>query len=172
MILDPKGIDLPIQEMQQLFIDNLWQNVDVSKKQFNHRVYSNVRRDNVIPEIYIGGNEYQEVKFNDNLHVLSWFDVSDTTDSYRLGQVNQSVGVFFAINLDKLYTELTHRAIEESHIEVQKVLLKRASEFEITGITTGKQAYGDFSTENLKAFNMQPWHVFRFDCNVKYSLNC
>jgi hypothetical protein len=173
MIDTPKGIDRPIQEMQQLFVDNLWTDIDISKKSFNHRVFKNKDRNgNDIPQIYKGNREYRNVSFNDRVDVLSWFDVSDNTNSYNLGQVTQDVGVFFAVKLDKLYTSLAHRAIEESHLDVQKILLKRPKEFEITGITTGAAAYGDFSTENLKTFNMQPWHVFRFNCNVSFTLNC
>jgi hypothetical protein len=174
MIQEPKGIDLPIQEMQQLFIANLWPDTDASKKEFNHRVFGNLdKEDNLYPETFIDNTkDYKRVKFNDNLYSLSWFDVSDTTDSYQLGQIEQSVGVFFAVNLAKLYPALTHRAVEESHLAVQRILLKRSGEFEITGITTGAAAYGDFDITNLKDYNMQPWHVFRFDCNVKYSLNC
>ena len=31
---------------------------------------------------------------------------------------------------------------------------------------------GDFDTTNLKAYNMQPWHVFRVNCNVIYNIKC
>lgn len=172
MIVNPVGIDKPIQEMQQLFIANLWTDVPDDKKQFNHRVFRNEDRNgNLIPEIYLNNGEYQEVKFNDNLDVLSWFDVADTTTSYQLGQINQIVGVFFAVNLESIHSTLTHRAVEETHLDVQQILLKR-TEFEITEIITGQEAYGDFNVENLKFPNKQPWHVFKFNCNVKYSLNC
>lgn len=172
MIDNPKGIDRPIQEMQQLFIDKLWTNIDASKKEFNHRVFRNVRNGDLIPEVYDGSNEYKEVKFNDNLDVLSWFDVDDSTNSINGEQVNQNVGVFFAVNLKKLYPLLSHRAVEESHVAVRKVLKLRSSEFEITGLVTGLAAYGDFNTDNLKHPDMQPWHVFRFNCNVSFTLNC
>lgn len=173
MIDDPKGIDRPIQEMQQLFEANLWTFISATKKQFNHRVFRNERKGLLIPEIKIdGSDEYEEVEFDDRLTVLSWFNVAEATDSYHLGQINHSAGIFFAVNLEELYPSLSHRAVEESHLEVQRILLKRSGEFEITGITTGAAAYGDFDIENLKSYNMQPWHVFRFDCNVKYSLNC
>jgi len=174
MIDSPVGIDFPIQEMQQLFIANLWPNIPTAKKEFNHRVFSNEDKDgNDYPEVLISGtNDYRRVKFDDRLSVLSWFDVADNTDSYNLGQINHSVGVFFAVNLKDLYPTLPHRATEEAHLEVQEILLKRSGEFEVTGIKRRSEAYGEYSTENLKAFNMQPWHVFRFDCDVKYSLNC
>lgn len=171
MIVNPKGIDLPIQEMQQLFEAGLWADIDASRKQFNHRVFRNIKDGELIPEIYTDTNEYQEVLFDDYLSALCWFDVSDTTDSYELGQINQNVGVFFAVNLSDLYPTLSHRAVEEAHLSVQKIILKRAAEWEITGISTGLAAYGDFATDSLKFQNMQPWHTFRFDCNLRFFLN-
>ena len=46
------------------------------------------------------------------------------------------------------------------------------STFNINEISTGAEAFGDFDIDNLKGYNMQPWHTFRFTCNVKYQLNC
>lgn len=175
MIINPKGIDLPIQEMQQLFINNLWPTIDAIDKEHYHRVFKNTRGDDdsVYPGVLKEGyRDYVNVEFDDKLSVLSWFDVSNKTDSYQLGQASQDVGVFFAVNLKKLYPTLDHRAVEEAHLDVQKILLKRPSEFGIEGIITGMEAYGDFETTKLEASDMQPWHVFRFDCKVKYFLTC
>ncbi len=173
MIDKPKGVSRPIQEMQQLFVDNLWTDISYSKKVFNQRVFKNEdKHGNVIPEVLIEStNDYKDVRFDDRLSVLGWFDVSDDTNTYEVGQITQNVGVFFAVNLKELYPEFSHRAVDESHLAVQNELLKRP-EFEITGISTGKSAYGDFNIDDLKKYNRQPWHVFRFECNVSYTLNC
>lgn len=173
MITNPKGIDLPIQEMQQLFEANLWTDIPANKKEFNHRAWRNLRNGFLIPEVQIDDtSEYREVKFQDNLTVLSWFDVSPSTDSMDGEQVIQEVGIFFAVNLEELYPSLSHRAVEESHADVRKVLKKRSSEFNVLGITTGIEAYGDFDTANLKHPDMQPFHVFKYNCNVSFTLNC
>lgn len=173
MITSPKGIDFPIQEMQTIFTNNLWTELDSGEKCYYARVFRNTKRDIIRPEVYEEiGNKYREVLFDKNIHAMCWFDVSPETDSYNLGQITQSVGVVFTVNLTKIYPTLEHRAIEESHLAVQNLLLKRAGEFEITGIITGREAYGDFNSDMLKDTDMQPWHVFRFNCEVKYSLNC
>jgi len=173
MIAKPIGIDLPIQQMQQLFINNLWPTIDTQDKMFYQRVFRNERNGNLYPEVLIEGtNDYQEVEFDDRLSALCWFDVANETNSYDLGQINQNVGIFFAVNLSVLYPTLSHRAIEEAHLDVQKIITKRIGEWNIQGIITNMDAYGDFSTDRLMPSNMQPWHVFRFDCNLKYSLNC
>lgn len=172
MINDRKGIDLPISDMQDLFNKHLWTDFNT---EYNHRVFANEKNGNVIPQVYLGKSnkkEYKDVRFDDRLDALCWFDVSNNTNSYNLGQITQEVGVFFAVNLGKLFPDITHRAVEESHLAVQQILKKRPTDWEITGITTNTPAYGDYFTDNLKAFNMQPWHVFRFECNVKYLLNC
>jgi hypothetical protein len=171
MIANPKGIDRPIQEMQQLFINNLW--TSITDKQYYHRVFRNENKSgNLTPQVFIDNtNDYRDVIFNDSLSALSWFDVAPETTSADAEQYTQGVGVFFAVNLKKLYPTLSHRAVEESHAEVRRILMLRASEFKIEGISTGEAAYGDFQSV-LNGLDMQPWHVFRFNCNVSFTLNC
>ncbi len=170
MITNPVGIDRPIQEMQQLFIANLWTGFNC---QFNHRVFGNYNEKKLIPFILVDGTDrYVEVLFNDRVDALGWFDVSDRTKSIDGTQVSQDVGIFFAVNLKKVYPLLAHRAVEEAHKDALMQIKKRPIKFEILGLETGEAAYGDFDTDNLIKYNMQPWHVFRYNCNVKYSFNC
>lgn len=169
---NPKGIDAPIQDMQNLFIDRLWTSVATGKKSFNHRVFKNMRNGIVIPELFVSGKEYKEVSFDDRLTVLSWFDVSSRTSSYELGAITQDVGIFFMVNLAELYPTITHRAVEESHLDVQKILLRRPQGFKIESIITGHDAYGDYPLDKLKFPDMQPWHAFKFVCSVNYLLTC
>jgi hypothetical protein len=177
MIDNPKGIDKPIQEMQQLFDANLWTNIQSEKKRFYHRVWRNKKRNKegtliIRPEVLDRANNYKEVKFDKRLDVLSWFDVSPTTNSFDGEQITQDVGIFFAVNLKSLYPDLTHRAVEEAHTDVRKVIKKRASKFNISVLSMGEDAFGDFTDDGLRDYDMQPWHVFRFDCNVSFTLNC
>lgn len=176
MISNPKGIDRPIQEMQQLFIDKLWTNIDMSKKQFNHRVFKNYNPKNglIYPGLHVNGTrDYKNVVFDDKLTVLSWFDVANETNSVDGEQVTQNVGVFFAVNLVELYPNLFHRTEEEAHVDVRKIMKLRASEFQIQGIVTNREAYGDFDTiPEIQKYNMNPWHVFRLNCNLSFTLNC
>ena len=171
MIDNPIGIDAPIQELQELFIDELWTDIAADKKQFNHRVFRNLDRNgNLIPEIIVSGsNEYEEVKFNDSLTALSWFDVSDTPTSFDGGQSTREVGIFFAVNLTEIYPNLDHRAVEEVHRDVLELL--DSSNVQGDAIT-GEAAYGDFSVDNLKRYNMQPWHVFRIPYLMQYTIDC
>lgn len=168
MITNPVGIDYPIQELQQLFIDELWPDIAADKKEFNHRVFKNERKDLIIPEVFVKDREYREVKFNDKLTVLSWFDVADNTNSFDAGQINQNVGIFFAVNLKELYSILDHRSIEEAHRDVLKLL----DYSNVIDIINGAGAYGDFDISNLKKYNMQPWHVFRINYLIEFNVNC
>lgn len=172
MIDNPVGIDLPIQEMQQLFINNLWLDIPDGKKKFYHRVFNNPKDDNNRPEVFISNNNYEEVKFNKRLDVLSWFDVSEDSEDYKFGQNFKDVGIFFAVNLANLYPTLSHRAVEESHRDVVKIIQKNPLFKMPYDIIEGKGAYGDYDTNNLKAYNMQPWHVFSINCSVSYSIKC
>lgn len=166
MINNPIGIDYPIQEIQKIFIDELWADY---KTQFNHRVFKNRDRNgNSIPEIYVKNSEYKEVLFNDRVDAISWFDVNEESNSFDGGQFTQAVGIFFAVNLGVLYPDLEHRAVEESHRDVLNLL----DQSQVTGIITNLPAYGDYYTDKLKRFNMQPWHVFRINYLMQYSVNC
>ena len=173
MITNPVGIDFQIQAMQNLFINKLWTDVSAPKKQFNHRVFKNEKNGEVYPALFNDStNDYKNVIFNDRLSVLSWFDVVDSTNSFNSNQATQTVGVFFAVNLKDIYPNLSHRAVEEAHRDALSILSMRPSNFVITELISNKDAYGDFSVDNLKAFNMQPWHVFRYNCNVGFTFNC
>jgi hypothetical protein len=172
MIINPIGIDKPIQDMQTLLSQGLWPDIPVDNRAFYHRVFRNFRNGLLVPEVYVGDGEYQEVLFDDYISVLSWFDVSDETESYDGGQVVQSVGVFFAVNLDDLYPSLSHRAVEEAHNDVRKILGSRPTTYDITGLTTGAAAYGDFDSAAVKFPNMQPWHIFRFNTNISFLMTC
>lgn len=170
MITNPVGIDRPIQVIQQMLIANLWTDFNCS---FNHRIFRNERNGKIIPEVFIdSSNDYKEVKFDDRYDVLSWFDVSDRTSSIDGTQINQEVGIFFAVNIKKLYPAIAHRAVEEVHRDVLAQIRKRPMICEVIGLSTGKAAYGDLDTDGLVKYNMQPWHTFRYNCNIKYTFNC
>lgn len=173
MIVNPVGIDKPIQELQILFQNKLWLNVIDSKKQFNHRVFRNEHKGEVFPEVFIDStNDYRRVLFNDKLTVLSWFDVSEIQSDYVPGQNIKEVGIFFAVNLKELYPTLAHRAIEESHIDVTKIIQMHPNFImPFNEILEAPRAYGDFDN-NLRGYDQQPWHVFRINCNVIYNVKC
>lgn len=177
MIDNPIGIDKPIQDMQQQFVANLWADKDdldeyVFNRSFNTRVFKNYVDNKLKPEILIeGSNRYEEVLFDNRLDVLSWFDVSDTSDSINGTQVQWNVGIFFAVNLDKLYPSLQHRAVEEVHRDVIFQLQKKRTVFETINIDLDEKAFGDFDIDNLVNYNLQPWHTFRVNCRVKFSYN-
>jgi hypothetical protein len=174
MIQNPVGIDYPIQEMQCLFMDKLWEGVSNDKKRFYHRVFKNPKDGIIRPEVFTEiGNNYKEVKFDKRLTVLSWFDVAETAEDYKIGQNSKSVGIFFAVNLSELYPNLSHRAVEESHADAIRVVQKLQRHFKRPyDILERELAYGDFDTSNLKGYNMHPWHVFRINCECTYTLKC
>ncbi|MFZ7121780.1 MAG: hypothetical protein ACOWWH_12640 [Eubacteriaceae bacterium] len=173
MIENPVGVDAPIQMMQQLFISNLWLNVGTNNKEFNHRVFGINKNGKIRPFVLIDNtNDYKEVSFSDNKSVLGWFYAYEELNSYNKRQISRNVDVFFAVNLNDLYSELRHRTEEEVYRDVQKVLLMMPSDFEITNIVSGSEAYGIFDNLESKKINMHPWHVFKFECVVKYQLNC
>jgi hypothetical protein len=170
MITKPQGLDRPLQDMQNHFIKSLWPNVLAVKKSFNHRVF--VKNSAVLkPEIF-DGKDYKDVRFDDSLTALSWFDVSNQTNTFSNSTGVNEVGIVFIVNLEKLYPQLSHRAVEEVHYDVIKIINKMPREFKINSIVSGLDAYGDYDITQLKGANIQPFHVFRINCDVLFTLNC
>lgn len=170
MIANPQGIDLPIQQLQQLFISRLWTEFNC---QFNHRTYKTYENDRLVPKVLIEGSDrYTDVTFDNKLDALCWFDVGGETDNIDGEFITEQVGIFFAVNLSKIYPTLAHRAEEEAHSDVLKMINRKKRSFKVVKLIKDEKAFGAYYIDELKAYNMQPWHTFRFNCNVNYSYNC
>lgn len=194
-IINPIGIDAQIENMRKhlftnLFVDRLTTNVwDDSKiwndleiwndyasgqglnRLFGHRIYKiDNKSGEPQPSLYAGGNEYQNVKFDDRYDVIMWFDVKENTSAFNFGAVQDEVDIFFIVNLKTLYPTLQHRAVEEVHLEVYKQIIKR-NNWNVTNLVRGEGAY-DYNIDDLKHADAQPFHVFKYTCRVDYTLEC
>lgn len=167
------GIDIPIAILRQSFADNLW--TSVTDKEFYARVFGNLNKNNqLIGEVLYSGNEYRDVQFNDTLNMVSFFDVGDTVENVDPdNQTTQNVGIVFAVNIPAIYTNLSYRATEEVYRDVLNII-NDTSTLEIVPneIIRGLNAYGNLSTEGLLQYNMQPWHTFRVNTEMKLSFDC
>lgn len=167
------GIDIPIAILRQSFADNLW--TGVTNKYFYARVFSNLNENGqLIGEVLNSGNEYKDVQFDDTLNMLSFFDVGDTVSNVDPdNQTTQDVGIVFAVKLTEIYTSISYRATEEVYRDVLNVI-NATSALEVipNEIIRGLEAYGNLSTEGLLQYNMQPWHTFRINTEMKLSFDC
>jgi len=167
------GIDIPISNLRNAFASRLWGDVD--KKIYYSRVFRNLNtQKELIGEVFISDKEYKEVHFDDTYHVNCFFDVADEISNTETGlQTTREVGIVFAVRVDKIYPDLDYRAVEELYSDVLAVINDSEGRRVIPdNIITGLNAYGDLSTANLKAYDMQPWHVFRVNTTMQVNYGC
>ena len=158
------GIDVPIEKQRQLFEDKLFKG---SSYVAYHRAFINVRDGRNVPEIHVSGtNEYQEVLLNDKIDGHSFFVVRPTVPVLE-DMMTAKVDIYFALNLDKLYSTVSERAVEYAHRDIH-ALLKRGR-FVVVEIVTGLQAFDDFRVD-LKD-NMEPYYLVKYGTEIAYQSN-
>jgi len=155
------GIDIPIEDLRAEMAAK-FASCDVYG-----RVYRNKRGEQIIPEYYLGNNQYIEVLQNDMKSGVIFFDVEPKRDEQgTIG--NATVNICFLLDLQKLYPG-EDRPTELAHQEARETI--RHSAFEIESLTTGITALEQFSVENID--DMAPYYIFSFQTTVNYSLlNC
>lgn len=136
------------------------------------RAYLNLRDEiGVIPEVLTEGTkQYKEVLMNTSIDGLCFFVVESdyTVTGNTYNTVN--VGLYFAVNLVKLYPTITERAIEYLHRDVQNAL--KHGKFNVTNITMGREAFSGFADSFVKiGDNMQPYYLCKFTTTIEYNIN-
>lgn len=167
------GIDIPIAVIRDEFANRLW--TSTANKVFYALVDRNLDEDdNLKGEIFVSGNTYNEVHFDNKRNVVCFFDASETLENLDGNSImTRDVGIIFAVNIPTVYPNLTYRAKEELYRDVREVILTtQALDVVVNDIVAGLNAYGDLSTEGLVAYNRQPWHTFRVNTTMKFNLDC
>ena len=167
------GIDIPISIIRDEFASRLW--TDTTNKVFYALVDRNLKEDGSLKgEIFVSGNTYNEVHFDNKRNVVCFFDADESlTGLDGNSEMIRDVGIIFAVNIPTVYPSLTYRAKEELYRDVREVILNtQALDVVLNDIVAGLNAYGDLSTEGLTAYNMQPWHTFRVNTTMKFNLDC
>jgi len=168
----PKGIDHKILIMQNALSSSLgFEGVD-----FYGRVQKVLAKDgkSFIPEVYISNSERKEVYYDDMKAPGGnvFFIESETHKSTDGKLFTAQVKVVFMLNLNKIFSKKSYRADSE----VQDICMKLVSKIrslEITGIDKGlKNVLKDFNIEQIKLNDMQPYHIFSINGDLKYQFNC
>ena len=158
-----KGIDVPIEAQRAVFEDKLF--TGSSSYVAYHRAFVNEKDGLVIPELQTeDSTEYQEVLLNDKIDGHSFFVVRPNI-VVADGLLSAKVDIYFALNLDKLYSSVSERAVEYAHRDILN-LLKR-SRFEVFEIVTGLDAFAGFGNVDLKD-NMEPFYLVKFGADIVY----
>lgn len=163
----PVGIDKIIDKYQSAlynYVISKWQGDFTAYP----RIYKNTLGEKQVPELYIGGNDYKEVYFDNSSYCF--FGEADRVD-HKQGSNTTQVYIVFKVDLSKARPDVNHRADEEVRLDVQQFSSTRKYGFELQSIETGVQAaFREFSgwLKDVKYSDMQPWHVFRLNFQVTY----
>lgn len=174
-----KGIDNKIQIIQNALNAHLgFAGVD-----FYGRVQKVLSKDgkSFVPEVYVSNSERKEVFYDDkNAPGGNVFFVDSDDHSTKDGKLFVAkVKIVFMLNLNKLFKQEDDQFVKETYradAEVQDICMKlinRIKALEITGLEKGlKNVLKDFNIENIKLNDMQPYHIFSINGELKYIFNC
>lgn len=175
----PVGIDVAIQNLQthlhkQLVIKWGLTGADDPLYECYGRAYRNKRDAGYIAEVYtggLGGVDYKEVYWNDELKAISFFGTSSKT-SFDVKNKTDVHLVFF-VNLTKLKPSVAHRADEEVRNEIQQLFGNTLQGFSYESMELWlenvlREYPGSRRENRLNAVDMQPIHCFRINLTLLY----
>ncbi len=172
---DPVGLDLRIDQFQSSQFTAL--GFDADDYQSYPRVYVNEielksGKRGHIPEYFTSvGNDYEDVMFNDNFNLSSFFyqhtrtGHEKQTGTVRVSQIIQA-------KLDQLFPSAPHRFDEELKEMFEKFAInfRAHDQFKLVDtFTTIEEVYRDFITEQIKYDDMHPFYVVRLEYLVRYN---
>jgi len=130
------------------------------------KIQENEKKGVLIPEVWVSGNEYKDVFFNDKISGSVAFDITNEDTSGYTTEVN--LDVIFTLRLDKIYSD-SSRLDEKAINQARKVLIANGRVAGIDKINRGiKSVFSNFYGETIKYENMHPWLVFSFSIITNY----
>ena len=169
----PLGIDAKIKITQDALFNHLgFDNID-----FYGRVHKVLSKDlkSFVPEVYVTKSERKEVFYDDrnakggNVFFAEEDDKHTTKDGVLFVA---KIKIVFMLNLDAIYPEATKRTDTEIQDHCLKLVRKTGS-FNITSVEKGlDNILKGFNTNGIKLHDMQPYHIFSINGELKYMFNC
>lgn len=156
--INPKGIDVSIQEVQKKLYDNLTQLWGINLDGYG-RCYPYIRDNYKVIEYYSGSNEYKNLVYAEQ----NKFFFTAENDLTRTGNnfYTTNISLYFILNVNEIYPLVNHRADEEVRIDVLNVL-NSTGKVQVTSVTTEiNRIFNRFEYENRD--DMQPYHCFKID---------
>jgi len=160
-----KGIDVSIERIR-LELETKFQTLDSSFIAYG-RTFRNERKKKSIPEIFVGGKEYQETLFNDKIagHCFFYHNSDINLQKDQFGKTD--ISIYFAVNLEKLYPLVDERATEYLHENIMQEIAK--TPFKVSKIGTGFESWDKFKLSDSKD-NLQPYYLCRVDLEIFFAL--
>lgn len=176
---NPVGIDVAIQNLQTHLhkqLVNKWGLAGANDPLYEcyGRVDRNKKDSGYIAEVYtggLGGVDYKEVYWNDELKAISFFGTGSKTTFDIKNKVE--VHLVFFVNTAKLKPSVSHRADEEVRNEIQKLFGNTLHGFSYESMELWlenvlREYPGSRRDNRLNAVDMQPVHCFRINLTLLY----
>jgi len=164
------GIDEIIQTQQNRFTSNLWTGVGGLKYSSHHRAFINEREGLRIPEIQVSGKvHYLDTLLDTFVHALSFFVVDEERVALDNVDFETTVWIYFAVNLDVLYSAISERAEEYLIRDVTTDLAY--TQFRLNSVKTGLNSFQDDFDFVKESDNMEPFFLARFETKVIFNVN-
>lgn len=176
-IIDPKGIDLALLEIQGKLIDGLeWLDHSFGKAQ---RLMTEKERTVFkYPGVYVGKKEYLNVFPDSHIGNFSFFDVLDGSKvnhkTRSIHDIDSKIGVVFWFDLSKVYSndwqQRTNENVKHEVLELLSSMTLKRSSINISNYwERSEKIYPDYSITEIKnQFLMRPFGGFRVDFDMKY----
>jgi hypothetical protein len=173
--LEAKGIDLPIERLQQMLYAKLPAIWGIAPDEYDcyGRCYRGETDNGYMPMIYAGAGEYEEVFGNDAAAVQSFFGVSEKISIAEQGFNKADVHLVFFVNLQRV-SDSTDRDDDAARRAVYNLLKLEQFGFtlkeQVTGIANVFAEYpGKLNTIQYR--DMHPYHYFRYNMELVYQPN-
>jgi len=160
--INPVGIDIQIQRMQQYLYDKLlasW-NCDITAY---GRAYLDDKEGSIIPKAYLKKGEYKNVLADDTIKGAHFFFIeanAETVSNSCVSSNNLDL-IFIVDDLTKVRSDISHYADEEIKEEVKSYI---KSFWEMESISKGKEALDGFDVS--KKHFKYPYYVFKISGSI------
>jgi hypothetical protein len=156
------GLESPVKNLQTILDSDLtW----LGSRNVYGLLFKNTKKDNIIPEAWISGNEYKQI-FNTDKYATEIGFIEISRDVI-LGTAE--IDIICTVNLNTIYGS-NIRDNERAYLEFEVVIRKLVQE--VTGFKRGiEDVFSGFNTDKIKYADMQPFDVFSFTCTVAYPKN-
>lgn len=163
---NPIGLDAKIQGIQtRLYarLIDLW-GLDENTFDAYGRVYVKRKTNKVLPEAYIGRNEYQNVLVAEKNKFF--FVARNTINAINAIQFQTTIELCFILDLSQIKSDIGHRADQEVQLDVKESFRGVDNVNIVSLVTEPNQVFSGFTFNETD--NLHPYHVFKYNLNVIY----
>jgi hypothetical protein len=165
--INPKGLDVTIQNIQNLLYSNLltlW-NVDLDGYGRCYPVFNGQKKE---IQFYSGSDEYRNVVVAET----NKFFFTAENDIEKVGNTyyKTKIELYFIVNVKEIKPNALHRADEEVRVDVLNVLNTNTFAFVKNTVIDIDKVFNKFEYDYTD--DLQPYHCFKIELNtVEYDIN-